>query len=155
MCNCISSHRSSVGRAGDCNGNNAEIPRSVVRVCPVRYLVGWPSGLRRWFKAPVSSDARVRISPQSSLFKCKQSGAVEACWAHNPKVGGSKPPSATFFWRFGIEPQRYLIGLGSIQVSLWPSGLRRAPAKCVPPGSTGSNPTGDEAKWRSGSALGS
>ena len=26
----------------------------------------------------------------------EQSGAVEACWAHNPKVGGSKPPSATF-----------------------------------------------------------
>ena len=25
--------------------------------------VAWPSGLRRWFKAPVSSEARVRISP--------------------------------------------------------------------------------------------
>ena len=24
----------------------------------------------------------------------KQSGAVEACWAHNPEVGGSKPFSA-------------------------------------------------------------
>ena len=23
-------------------------------------------------------------------------GAEEACWAHNPKVGGSKPPTATF-----------------------------------------------------------
>ena len=25
--------------------------------------VAWPSGLRRWFKAPVSSEARVRIPP--------------------------------------------------------------------------------------------
>jgi hypothetical protein len=25
----------------------------------------------------------------------KQGGAVEARWAHNPKVGGSKPPLAT------------------------------------------------------------
>ena len=29
----------------------------------------------------------------------QQSGAEEACWAHNPEVGGSKPPSATYkFW---------------------------------------------------------
>ena len=32
------------------------------------YIVGgvpvaWPSGLRRWFKAPVSSEAWVRIPP--------------------------------------------------------------------------------------------
>ena len=27
------------------------------------YLVGWPSGLRRWFKAPVISMAWVRIPP--------------------------------------------------------------------------------------------
>ena len=30
--------------------------------CRVR-LVGWPSGLRRWFKAPVTSVAWVRIPP--------------------------------------------------------------------------------------------
>ena len=30
--------------------------------------VGWPSGLRRWFKAPVISMARVRIPPSSHLF---------------------------------------------------------------------------------------
>jgi hypothetical protein len=28
----------------------------------------------------------------------KQSGAVEACWAHNPEVRGSKPRSASFFY---------------------------------------------------------
>ncbi len=27
----------------------------------------------------------------------KQSGAVEACWAHNPEVRGSKPRSAKSF----------------------------------------------------------
>ena len=27
----------------------------------------------------------------------QQSGAVEACWAHNPEVRGSKPRSANFF----------------------------------------------------------
>jgi hypothetical protein len=26
-------------------------------------MVAWPSGLRRWIKAPVSSEARVRIPP--------------------------------------------------------------------------------------------
>ena len=43
----------------------------------------------------------------------QQSGAEEACWAHNPEVGGSKPPSATYqFYRLvpviracpGVEP---------------------------------------------------
>ncbi len=29
----------------------------------------------------------------------KQGGAVEACWAHNPEVGGSKPLSAKVFCR--------------------------------------------------------
>ena len=29
------------------------------------------------------------------MQKFQQSGAEEACWAHNPEVGGSKPPSAT------------------------------------------------------------
>ena len=27
----------------------------------------------------------------------KRGGAVVACWAHNPEVGGSKPLSAMFF----------------------------------------------------------
>ena len=28
----------------------------------------------------------------------QQSGAVGACWAHNPEVDGSKPSSANFFF---------------------------------------------------------
>ena len=30
-----------------------------------------------------------------NFLQIQQSGAVEACWAHNPEVGGSKPLSAT------------------------------------------------------------
>ena len=30
--------------------------------------VAWPSGLRRWFKAPVSSEAWVRIPPLPQYF---------------------------------------------------------------------------------------
>ena len=32
------------------------------------YKVAWPSGLRRWFKAPVSSEAWVRIPPLPKCF---------------------------------------------------------------------------------------
>ena len=32
-------------------------------VVQTKYWVAWPSGLRRWFKAPVSSEAWVRIPP--------------------------------------------------------------------------------------------
>ena len=33
--------------------------------------VAWPSGLRRWFKAPVSSEAWVRIPPLPNFFLTK------------------------------------------------------------------------------------
>ncbi len=32
----------------------------------------------------------------------KQSGAVEACWAHNPEVSGSKPRSAIYDYYFSF-----------------------------------------------------
>ena len=34
------------------------------------FKTGWPSGLRRWIKAPISSGAWVRIPLQSNLFNC-------------------------------------------------------------------------------------
>ena len=34
------------------------------------------------------------VEKYDSYFYCQQSGAVEACWAHNPEVRGSKPRSA-------------------------------------------------------------
>ena len=33
-----------------------------------KHMVAWPSGLRRWFKAPVSSGAWVRIPPLPITF---------------------------------------------------------------------------------------
>ena len=49
---------------------------------------------------------RFSIQLVSPCFQ--QSGAEEACWAHNPEVGGSKPPSATYtffktFWETRIS----------------------------------------------------
>lgn len=38
--------------------------------------------------------------------RCEQSGAAEACWAHNPEVDGSKPSSAigtNFALLFSLE----------------------------------------------------
>ena len=32
----------------------------------------------------------------------QQSGAEEACWAHNPEVGGSKPLSATYIFLLDV-----------------------------------------------------
>ena len=34
---------------------------------------------------------------KNTIFVRKQSGAVEACWAHNPEVRRSKLRSANFF----------------------------------------------------------
>ena len=34
----------------------------------VELKTGWPSGLRRWIKAPISSGAWVRIPLQSNIF---------------------------------------------------------------------------------------
>ena len=40
-------------------------------LCSRSYKVAWPSGLRRWFKAPVSSEAWVRIPPlPETIFYC-------------------------------------------------------------------------------------
>ncbi|CAK8682876.1 unnamed protein product [Clavelina lepadiformis] len=36
------------------------------------------------------------LSIQKARSLSQQSGAAEACWAHNPEVDGSKPSSATY-----------------------------------------------------------
>ena len=50
------------------------------------------------------SNKRMRLAAVAlqlgSVGIVQQSGAVEACWAHNPEVRGSKPRSATFFGPF-------------------------------------------------------
>lgn len=64
------------------------IPRSLVRVRPVRFLVGWPSGLRRQVKALVSSEAWVQIPLQP--YKAHLAQTVER-WPFKPMVVGSIP----------------------------------------------------------------
>ena len=38
------------------------------------------------------------IVKKTLIISVQQSGAVEACWAHNPEVRGSKPRSAKHFF---------------------------------------------------------
>ena len=41
-----------------------------------------------------------QVGTQAPVLSVKQSGAVEACWAHNPEVRGSKPRSASILFLF-------------------------------------------------------
>ena len=64
-------------------------------------------------------------------YERERSGAAEARWAHNPKVGGSKPPSATFLVVGGRLEAGGVGDLGagertSVALAEW---LRRSPAK--------------------------
>ena len=45
-----------------------------------------------------SGNSTNRSSKETFQRHAKQSGAVEACWAHNPEVRGSKPRSAIFIF---------------------------------------------------------
>ena len=49
--------------------------------------VAWPSGLRRWFKAPVSSEAWVRIPPLPVAFVTAsgfyKNGILTYCTIHH------------------------------------------------------------------------
>ena len=60
-------------------------------------VVVWPSGLRRWFKAPVSSEAWVRIPPLPIL---------------------DIAPSVMYWFSLGKLSSMFC-------VVVWPSGLRR------------------------------
>ena len=53
-------------RAPDDNKNS--FPKNIKRTVFEFPQVAWPSGLRRWFKAPVISMAWVRIPPLPNLF---------------------------------------------------------------------------------------
>ena len=54
----------------------------------VEFKTGWPSGLRRWIKAPISSGAWVRIQIQSNLFK----GVIFSNNGHCPSISVDAKP---------------------------------------------------------------
>ena len=60
----------------------------------------------------------------------KRSGAAEARWAHNPKVGGSKPLFAILIFSLHLKRTRETLIVSRfkfyyISMTGWPSGLRR------------------------------
>ncbi len=55
-----------------------------------------PKSSGKNFLEEIVDDNKDRNSP----YLQEQSGAVEACWAHNPEVRGSKPRSAILFFSF-------------------------------------------------------
>ncbi|KAK6747485.1 hypothetical protein RB195_000595 [Necator americanus] len=55
-----------------------------------------------------SSFGNTKILSSGIPAKREQRGAVEACWAHNPEVGGSKPLAAN---RFSAPPCRWITPL--------------------------------------------
>ena len=82
-------------------------------------VVVWPSGLRRWFKAPVISMAWVRIPPLPTfhsifLLTCHDQGLLSSpdCTQHLPVLSSafqSLPPSLlllplTFLYSHGNLP---------------------------------------------------
>ena len=109
-------------------------------------MSGWPSGLRRCVQVAVLFWGRGfeshfwqnsflgrllgqnrRLLPQTWLVgMCysishpnvrQQSGAVEACWAHNPEVGRSKLPSASNFLMPGAG-QKVIIAFWSTSMKV-------------------------------------
>ena len=52
---------------------------------------------------PYSNRNTYLRSDWKKAFRRKRGGAVVACWAHNPEVGGSKPLSAILFYLLPIQ----------------------------------------------------
>ena len=62
-----------------------------------------------WLKSKRNPRKADKCCVRLAFIHQQQSGAVEACWAHNPEVRGSKPRSANNF--FFSKQNRYLIVL--------------------------------------------
>ena len=52
------------------------------------------------------------------INKKQLDGAGEACWAHNPEVGGSKPPLATSLIHGAVTIFFFLLPWSRVSVSL-------------------------------------
>ena len=98
--------QSGEGLAGRERGKRPETGRNLGQMIrtlkPASREVAWPSGLRRWIKAPVSSGAWVRIPPLPGSF-CTSSWSMHSkSSAHNSshrlqlQVGSSPPTTSVF-----------------------------------------------------------
>ena len=56
------------------------------------FRVAWPSGLRRWFKAPVSSGAWVRIPLLPGILYCVQKLSITFSLFHYKNLVVTSPP---------------------------------------------------------------
>ena len=80
---------------------------------------------------------------EAVLSHQEQSGAVEACWAHNPEVRGSKPRSArtiflgfdflSFFTPIIITYFRYAVKLREVLTELGPCFVKLGQALSIRP----------------------
>ena len=77
-------------------------------------------GLRRINPSPSRLEIkRVLLLSYLKIPNPEQSGAVEACWAHNPEVRGSKPRSATLFAFFSGLSSVSQGSVGSVDNTFW------------------------------------
>ena len=71
-----------------------------LQIIILAYQVAWPSGLRRWFKAPVSTEAWVRVPPLPSLIFCCVRNLLRVAainWKEELKLSKKKVSSASDF----------------------------------------------------------
>ena len=74
-------------------------------LCHCSYKVAWPSGLRRWFKAPVSSEAWVRIPPLPEIIFTLQQYELK----REKRI--NRMPTRRLFssdWVFSIDQDTYI-----------------------------------------------
>ena len=97
---------------------------------PARAALCWTSAATRHLSAgPTGASSRHPYgAPYDNPFR-QQSGAVEACWAHNPEVRGSKPCSARHPFDASatgssVHARRFPLTAPDVRVA-WPSGPRR------------------------------
>ena len=76
--------------------------------CTLIARVAWPSGLRRWFKAPVSSGAWVRIPPLPTFVYVIQVGS--SCILSSPELLTPIKQACAIEGSQSISPMLFLSG---------------------------------------------
>ena len=93
---------------------NVRVIPNYMRWIQALCLVVWlkVAALMDWSIRTLHQTILIKDENPSKIYRGKQSGAVEACWAHNPEVRGSKPRSAIIFdfsFKFKKESSQFII----------------------------------------------